>query len=299
MSPLKLKSAAEVIAELEESGNFRPAKAFYAGHMGRAYDQAMSVVAKDRHYVKLREDETYLDPTTEAHESLHGMSSLIRNARGESISAGYDVIYVGDGSFAEIRLSPGFTKAKLRRWLPRGLRSSDVARTHINDSRFSKAHVALIAEELAYHVLDGRIGLENHSYMEEKLGIKNAVTAPAAEWSILALATAAMLDTEPDAFPAEVERRQFNALVKRLVEDAVSVYARGMDGGKYGMLANLAPELRGQFTTPLAEDSRQAREIRDFCSRTFGEDWLETLRRRVEQARDSTEALANTGIYSP
>jgi hypothetical protein len=296
---LKLLSGRALISDLERLGEFEPAPPFYAGHMGKTYDDAMAVVPRDHHYVRLRDAEKYLDPTTEVHESLHGMSSLIRNVRGESIASGYDVIYLGDWQFAEIRLNPGITKAKVRGWLPRQLRSSDLVKTHLYDPGFARGHVAMIVEELAYHVLDARIGLENHRYMAHKLGITNAVTAPAAEWSILALAAATMLEAEPSAFPSAAERQQFMALIKRLVEDAVKVYCRGMDGERYGMLANLAPELRGRFTSPLTEESRQVRDIRGFCSRTYGKGWLGGLLLRVEAARTTTEPSLSPEIYDP
>lgn len=297
IAPLRLYDRAEILRELERAGRFRAARPFYAGHMGQVYDDALSVVSRDRHDVELREGETYLDPTTEAHESLHGMSSLIRDVRGESIAEGYDIIYVGDGRFAEIRVNPDATKADVRDWLPRRFRSSVIVKTHLDDPRFGNGSVALIAEELAYHVLDGRIGLENHRYMGDKLGITNAVTAPAADWAVLTLAAATMLDADPDGFPSRAHRQQFNALVKRLVEQAARCYARGMDVHRYGMLANVAPELRNRFGRPLAEESRQAGAIRGFCERTFGVAWLDDLMASVERARDATEVAA--GIYNP
>jgi len=295
----QLRSAAEIISRLRRMGRFEPIRGFYDGHMGRIYDDAMSVVSRDRHYVKLREDEKYLDPTTEAHESLHGMSASIRNLLDRSGSDGFNMIYVGRGQFAGVRLGPGIAKRGVRGWVPTSVRASQIVKTHLDSTAYSKGHVALILEELAYHVLDGRIGLENHGYLEEKLGIRNAVTAPAADWSIVALATATMLEDEPGAFPSEADRRQFNALVRRLVEEAVAVYSRGMDGGKYGMLANLAPELRTRFDGPLEEDSPQARAIVDFCERTYGKGWLRGLFSRLARARESTDPVIAAGIYNP
>ena len=110
----------EIIDELEELGRFTPASPFYAGHMGKTYDTAMSFVSRRQHYRELGDEEQYLDPTTEAHESLHAMSSLIRNSLGHSIDKGYDVIYVGDGQFAEIRMGPGIPKGEIAAWVPGG-----------------------------------------------------------------------------------------------------------------------------------------------------------------------------------
>jgi hypothetical protein len=164
---------------------------------------------------------------------------------------------------------------------------------------FEKGHVTLVVEELAYHLLDARIGLENHSYMEKKLGISNAVTAPAAEWSAVALAAATMLDHDPKGFRRKEDRVEFNLLIKRLVEESATLYAQGMNIEKYGRLANLAPELRSLFTYLMTEDSRQARDIRDFCARTFGKSWLTGLVDRVARAREATEPLAYTGALDP
>jgi hypothetical protein len=287
------------VAELDELGLFQPTRAFYAGHMGKIYDAAMAVVSRKQQYMKLGDDDRYLDPTTEAHESLHAMSSLIRGARGWSISQGYDVIYVGNGEFATVRVGPGITKGQVESWLPRGMQNSEITRTHMTDPAFTRSNVALILEELAYHLLDGRIGLENHSYMEQKLGITTAVTVPAAEWSVVALATATMLDADPQGFRRREDRVEFNLLVKRLVEESVTVYARGMNGGKYGLLANLTPELRSRFTFLLTEDSRQARAIRDFAARSFGKSWLHRLVDQVETARQATEFSVHTGVDNP
>lgn len=298
-SELPLISGREMIRELEEVGRFKPASAFYAGHMGRTYDAAMAVVSRAQHYMKISDDDTYLDPTTEAHESLHAMSSLIRNARGWSINRGYDVIYVGRGEFAAVRIGAGITKGEVSSWLPRRSRRSEIVKTHMGNPSFGKGHVALVVEELAYHLLDAKIGLENHSYMEQKLGISNAVTASAAEWSVVALAAATMLDRDPEGFRRKEDRAEFNLLIKRLVEESVAVYARGMNVEKYGLLSNLAPELRSLFTYLMTEDSRQARDIRDFCARTFGKEWLPRLVDRVATAREATEPVVYTGTFSP
>ncbi len=296
---LKLTAGREIVAELDEVGLFQPARAFYAGHMGKIYDDAMAVVSRKQQYMKLGDDDRYLDPTTEAHESLHAMSSLIRGARGWSIGQGYDVIYVGNGEFASVRVGAGITKGQVQSWLPRQMKNSEIARTHMSDPAFTSSNVALILEELAYHLLDGRIGLENHAYMEQKLGIKSAVTVPAAEWSVVALATATMLDADPQGFRRREDRVEFNLLVKRLVEESVAVYARGMNGGKYGLLANLTPELRSRFTFLLTEESRQARAIRDFAARWFGKGWLNRLVDQVVTARQATEFSVHRGVDNP
>ena len=296
---LPLIPGREIIRELEDAGRFKPTAAFYAGHMGRTYDAAMAVVSRGQHYMKLGDDDTYLDPTTEAHESLHAMSSLIRGARGWSISQGYDVVYVGRGQFAAVRIGAGITKGDVSPWLPRQARRSEIVKTHMGNPSYRKGHVVLVVEELAYHLLDARIGLENHSYMEQKLRITSAVTAPAAEWSVVALAAATMLDRDPEGFRRKEDRVEFNLLIKRLVEESVAAYAQGMNGEKYGRLANLVPELRLLFTYLMTEDSRQARDIRDFCAKTFGKAWLPGLVDRVETARQATEPMAYTGIYNP
>ena len=72
-----------------------------------------------------------------------------------------------------------------------------------------------------------------------------------------------------------------------------------MNVEKYGLLGNLAPELRSLFTYLMTEDSRQARDIRDFCAKTFGKAWLPGLVDRVTTAREATEPVAYTGIYNP
>src|SRR5271157_2007718 len=77
---LKFTAGREIVAELDQMGLFQPTRAFYAGHMGKIYDAAMAVVSRKQQYMKLGDDDRYLDPTTEAHESLHAMSSLIRGA---------------------------------------------------------------------------------------------------------------------------------------------------------------------------------------------------------------------------
>jgi hypothetical protein len=287
----------EIVDELERMGRFTPASAFYAGHMGKSYDTAMSFVSRRQHYKQLGDDQEYLDPTTEAHESLHAMSSLIRNSRGESIDTGYDVIYVGDGQFAEIRMGPGIPKGEIAAWVPRRSKKSSIVRTHMVNSAFKTSHVALLIEELAYHLLDGKIGLENHHYMQEKLKISNAVTAPAAEWSVLVLATATMLERDSFGFPTEADRAQFNLLVKRLVEEAIANYAKGMNGAKYGLLANLSPDLRSHFTFLQTEQSPQARAIRDFCAKVYGKRWLPDLVAQVDRAREATEFSNLSGIY--
>jgi hypothetical protein len=296
---LKLTTGREIVAELDQIGLFQPTRGFYAGHMGKIYDAAMAVVSRNQQYVKLGDDDRYLDPTTEAHESLHAMSSLIRRARGWAISQGYDVIYVGNGEFAAVRVGPGVTKSQVSSWLPRQVKNSEIVKTHMTDPAFMKSNVALILEELAYHLLDGKIGLENHVYMEQKLGITTAVTVPAAEWSVVALATATMLDGDPKGFRRREDRVEFNLLVKRLVEESVTVYSRGMNCGKYGLLANLSPELRSQFTFLLTEDSRQASAIRDFAARTFGKNWLSRLVNQVETARQATDSSTSNGIFNP
>ncbi len=293
---LRLTSAREIVAELEGLGLFQPAPAFYAGHMGKTYVAAMAVVSREQQYMKMGNQDKYLDPTTEAHESLHAMSSLIRRARGWSIGQGYDVIYVGNGQFASVRVCPGITKGQVAAWLPRHARDSEIVKTHLNTPSFKKSNVALIVEELAYHLLDGKIGLENHSYMEKKLGISNAVTAPVAEWSVVALAAATMLDEDPNGFRRREDRIEFNLLIKRLVEESVNVYARGMNGAKYGLLANLSPELRSHFTFLLTEDSKQARAIRDFAARAYGNDWLPKLVDQVETAREASESSLSEAI---
>jgi len=292
---LELTAGREIVAELDQMGLFQPTRAFYAGHMGKIYDAAMAVVSRKQQYMKLGDDERYLDPTTEAHESLHAMSSLIRGARGWSISQGYDVIYVGNGEFATVRVGPAITKGQVEPWLPRHMKDSEIVKTHVIDPAFKRGNVALILEELAYHLLDGRIGLENHAYMEQKLGITTAVTVPAAAWSVVALATATMLDADPRGFRKREDRVDFNLLVKRLVEESVAVYSRGMNAGKYGLLANLSPELRSHFTFLLTEDSRQARAIRDFAARSFGEGWLHRLVNQVETARQATDLSVQKG----
>ena len=289
-SVLKLTSARDIVNELDQMGLFHPAQAFYAGHMGRIYDAAMAVVSRDQQYMKLGDGQKYLDPTTEAHESLHGMSSLIRRARGWSINEGYDVVYVGNGKFASVRVCSGITKGQVGAWLPRESRDSEIVKLHLKNPAYKQSNVALIVEELAYHLLDAKIGLENHDYMEQKLGITNAVTAPAAEWSVIALATAAMLDDDPGAFRRRQDRVEFNLLVKRLVDESIGVYARGMNTRKYGLLANVSPELRMHFTFLLTEGSRQARAIRDYAARTFGKDWLPGLIHQVEIARAATDS---------
>ena len=296
---LPLIPAGEIIRELEDLGRFKPAPAFYAGHMGRTYDAAMAVVSRPQHYMKLGDEDVYLDPTTEAHESLHAMSSLIRTARGWSIGRGYDVIYVGRGEFAAVRVGAGITKGEVGPWLPRKSRRSEIVKLHMENPSFKKGHVALIVEELAYHLLDARIGLENHSYMAHKLGISNAVTAPAAEWSVVALAAATMLDRDPKGFRTKEDRVEFNLLIKRLIEESVAAYSSGMNVEKYGMLGNLAPELRTLFAYLMTEDSRQARDIREFCAKTFGKAWLPNLVDRIDSAREATEPVAYTGIYNP
>jgi hypothetical protein len=296
---LKLTAGRQIVAELGQIGLFEPTRAFYAGHMGKIYDAAMAVVSRNQQYMKLGDDERYLDPTTEAHESLHAMSSLIRRARGWSISQGYDVIYVGNGEFATVRVGPRITKGQVGSWLPRHVKDSEIVKTHMTDPAFRRSNVALILEELAYHLLDGKIGLENHAYMEQKLGIATAVTVPAAEWSVVALATATMLDGDPKGFRRREDRVEFNLLVKRLVEESVTVYSLGMNGRKYGLLANLSPQLRSHFTFLLTEDSRQARVIRDFAAGTFGKGWLPRLVNQIETARQATDSSVHSGIYNP
>ena len=282
---LKLTTGREIVAELDQMGLFHPTRAFYAGHMGKIYDAAMAMVSRDQQYAKLGDDDRYLDPTTEAHESLHAMSSLIREARGWSISQGYDVIYVGDGKFAAVRVAPGATKGQVGSWLPWRVKNSELIKIHVTDPAFMKSNVALILEELAYHLLDAMIGLENHVYMERKLGITTAVTVPAAEWSVVALATATMLDGDPQGFRRREDRVEFNLLVKRLVEQSVAMYSRGMNRRKYGLLANLSSELRSHFTFLMTEDSRQASAIREFAARTFGKGWLPGLVTQIETAK--------------
>jgi hypothetical protein len=227
------------------------------------------------------------------------MSSLIRGARGWSISRGYDVIYVGRGEFAAVRIGSGIIKEQVSPWLPRQARRGQIVKLHMDNPAYRKGHVALVVEELAYHLLDAKIGLENHSYMEQKLGISNAVTAPAAEWSAVALATATMLDRDPAGFRRKEDRREFNLLIKRLVEESVAAYAMGMDGEKYGRLANLAPEVRMLFGYLMTEDTQQARDIQAFCAKAFGKTWLPELVDRVEAARVATEPVAFTGIDKP
>jgi hypothetical protein len=203
---LALLPGREILAELEELGRFTQASPFYAGHMGKTYDTAMSFVSRRQHYRELGSEEKYLDPTTEVHESLHAMSSLIRNSLGHSIDKGYDMIYVGDGQFAEVRMGQGIPKGEIAAWIPRGSRRSLIFRAHMVSPTFKKAHVVLLVEELAYHLLDARIGLENHRYMRDKLKISNAVTAPAAEWSVVVLALATMLDRDSYGFPSRADR---------------------------------------------------------------------------------------------
>lgn len=296
---LELTAGREIVAELDQMGLFQPTLAFYAGHMGKIYNAAMAVVSQSQHYMKLCDNDKYLDPTTEAHESLHAMSSLIRAARGWKISQGYDVIYVGNGEFAAVRVGPGVTKGQVSSWLPRQAKYSEIVKTHMTDPAFMKSNVVLILEELAYHLLDGKIGLENHLYMEQKLGITNAVTVPAAEWSVVALATATMLDGDPKGFLRREDRVEFNLLVKRLVEESITVYSRGMNGGKYGLLANLSPELRSQFAFLLSEDSRPARAIRDFAAKTYGKGWLPRLVNQIETARQATDSSASNELHNP
>jgi hypothetical protein len=190
-------------------------------------------------------------------------------------------------------------KAQVNSWLPRQLKTSEIVKIHLTDPAFMKSNVALIIEELAYHLLDAKIGLENHVYMEQKLGITTAVTVPAAEWAAVALATATMLDRDPDGFRRPEDRIEFNLLVKRLVEESVSVYARGMNGGKYGLLANLSPELRCHFSYLMTEDSRQAKAIRDFAARTFGSRWLPGLVDQIDTARQATDPTTLNGTYNP
>lgn len=288
----------ELIEELEEQGRFNAASPFYAGRMGKTYDTAMSFVSRRQHYKQLRDDERYLDPTTEVHESLHAMSSLIRSSLGHPIERGYDVIYVGDGRFAEIRMGPGIPKGEIAAWVPRRSSKSLMVKTHMISPAFRNAHVALLVEELAYHLLDAKIGLENFRYMRDKLKITNAVTAPAAEWSVLVLALATMLERDRHGFPSEADRAQFNLLVKRLVEESVASYARGMDVSKYGLLANASPETRAQFTFLESEQSPQAKAIRDFCARAHGKHWLPDLVDHVERARELTESAAVIRIYN-
>jgi hypothetical protein len=68
---LELTAGREIVAELDQMGLFQPTRAFYAGHMGKIYTAAMAVVSRKQQYMKLGDEHTYLDPTTEAHESLH------------------------------------------------------------------------------------------------------------------------------------------------------------------------------------------------------------------------------------
>ncbi len=182
------------------------------------------------------------------------------------------------------------TKGQVSAWLPKGAQDSEIVKMHLKNPACKKSNVALIVEELAYHLLDGKIGLENHTYIEQKLGMTNAVTAPAAEWSVIALATATMLDDDPGAFRRRQDRVEFNLLIQRLVDESIGVYARGMNTRKYGLLANVSPELRMHFTFLLTEDSRQARAIRDFAVRTFGKEWLPGLVHQVEIAREATDS---------
>jgi hypothetical protein len=81
-----------------------------------------------------------------------------------------------------------------------------------------------------------------------------------------------------------------NLLVKRLVEESITNYARGMDGAKYGLLGNLSPETRSHFTYLETEQSPQAKAIRDFCTKTYGQHWLTDLVDRLEEAREMTES---------
>ena len=167
---LKLTSTRDIVNELDQMGLFHPIQAFYSGHMGRIYDAAMAVVSRDQQYKLVGDDQKYLDPTTEAHESLHGMSSLIRRARGWSINEGYDVVYVGNGKFASVRVCSGITKGQVSAWLPRESRDSEIVKIHLKNPAYKKSNVALIVEELAYHLLDGKIGLENHDLHGTKAG---------------------------------------------------------------------------------------------------------------------------------
>ena len=96
-----------------------------------------------------------------------------------------------------------------------------------------------------------------------------------------------------------MDRMEFNLLVKQLVEQSVAAYAGGMNTERYGLLGNLAPELRGRFTFLLTEDSRQARNIRDFCARSFGETWLAQLVDKVKTAREATEDAATSAFSRP
>ena len=186
---------------------------------------------------------------------------------------------MGRGEFAAVRIGAGLSKDQLGPWLPRRSRRGEIVRLHVEHPSYKKGHVALVVEELAYHLLDAKIGLENHSYMERKLGIRNAVTAPAAEWSVVALAAATMLSRDPEGFRRNEDRVEFNLLIKRLVEESIEAYAMGMNADRYGRLANLAPQLRSLFSYLQTEDSRQARDIREFCTRTFGKSWLLRARR--------------------
>ena len=124
------------------------------------------------------------------------------------------------------------------------------------------------------------------------------MTAPAAEWSVVVLALATMLERDAYGFPSSADRTQFNLLVKRLVEESIASYARGMDGAKYGLLGNLSPETRSHFTYLETEQSPQAKAIRDFCARTYGKHWLPDLVARVEEARETTETSKFSGIYN-
>jgi hypothetical protein len=209
------------------------------------------------------------------------------------------VVYVGSGRFAEIRVAANRTKGQLSAWLPPSMKKGEIARTHVEDPVYRKGHVALVVEELAYHLLDAKIGQENHSYMEQELGNRNAVSVPAAEWSALALAAAAMLDADSEAFRRPLDRDEFNVLVGCLVDEAATVYARGMSRRGYGPLANLAPESRVHFSKLWTDDSKQARSIRDFCARTYGKGWLPGLIARVDDAREATEPARLSGIDNP
>ena len=106
--------------------------------MGKVYDAAIAVASRPQHYIKLGDNEVYLDPTTEAHESLRAMSSLIPNVRGWSVSKSYDVIYVGSGQFAGVSVAASQTKGQLSAWLASSLKKSEIARAHLfADSRLT------------------------------------------------------------------------------------------------------------------------------------------------------------------
>src|SRR5262249_51652207 len=107
-----------------------------------------------------------------------------------------------------------------------------------------------------------------------------------------------MLERDTHGFPSPADRTQFSLLVRRLVEESVGYYARGMDGAKYGVLANLAPDTRSHFTLLENEESPQARAIRGFCARTYGRRWLPDLVARVESAREATEPTVTSRIHN-